>query len=178
MDLAYDSKIVALYKDYLETPDGRTVVYDYIRHKCGGGAGVLLVDHSEYTYLVRLYRNTVDAVTMEIPAGGYAYPSEPGESCARREAEEETGLIPQKLYHVSNMVSAIGTFDERTDVYIGTSLIQGTVKRDPDEYIEVVHLPVEEAVQMVYQGKIIDGKTVAALFAYEHMKHSGIIDIT
>lgn len=175
MELVYDSKIVALYKDYLETPDGKTVVYDYIRHKCGGGAGALLVDASEYTYLVRLYRNSINAVTLEIPAGGYAYSGESGEACARREAEEETGFIPQKLYHVTNMVSAIGTFDEKTDVYIGTQLRTGTVKYDADEFIEIVRLPVAEAIRMVYEGKIIDGKTVVALFAYEHMKQSGII---
>ena len=53
LELLYDAKIVALYKDVLETPDGGEVVYDLIKHKSGGGAGILLVDEEEYTYLVR-----------------------------------------------------------------------------------------------------------------------------
>lgn len=173
----YDAKVVSLYRDYLETPDGKTVVYDYIRHKSGGGAGILLVDGQEYTYLVRQYRNSINEASVEIPAGGYLRAGEDGKTCALREAEEETGWIPRRLYHVANMVSAIGTFDERTDVYIGTHLDKGNVKYDADEYIDVLHIPVGDAVQMIYQGKIVDGKTIAALFAYMDMKHKGIIEL-
>lgn len=175
MELCYDSKIVALYKDYLETPDGNTVCYDYIKHKSGGGAGILLVDENEYTYLVKQYRNSIDAVNIEIPAGGYSFIGESGESCAIREAEEETGFVPEKLYHVSNIVSAIGTFDERTDVYIGTCLKKGKVKFDPDEYIDLMHVSMKDAVDMVYQGKIIDSKSIVAILAYQDMKQRGII---
>lgn len=173
----YDAKVVSLYRDYLETPDGKTVVYDYIRHKSGGGAGILLVDGEEYTYLVRQYRNSINEASVEIPAGGYLRAGEDGKTCALREAEEETGWIPRRLYHVANMVSSIGTFDERTDVYIGTDLRKGKVKYDADEYIDVLHISVANAVQMIYQGKIVDGKTIAALFAYMDMKHKGIIEL-
>ncbi len=175
MDLMYTSKIIEVYKDYLETPDGNTVVYDYIKHRSGGGAGVLLVDENEYTYLVRQYRNSINAVDIEIPAGGYAFKGEEGISCAIREAEEETGYIPGKLYHVTNMVSSIGTYDEMTDVYIGTELSKGNMKFDPDEYIDLIHISIEEAIRMIYKGEIVDSKTIVALFAYKEMKHSGII---
>ena len=84
LELLYDAKIVALYKDVLETPDGGEVVYDLIKHKSGGGAGILLVDEEEYTYLVRQYRNSLDAVDLEIPAGGYSFHGESGETCALR----------------------------------------------------------------------------------------------
>lgn len=177
MELAYDSKVVAVYKDYLITPGGDTVVYDYIRHKNGGGAGALLVDKDENTYLVKLYRNSIDSLSLEIPAGGYLYAGESGEECAAREANEETGYIPGHMYHVTNMVSAIGTFDERTDVYIGTDLRKGCVKPDPDEYIEVISMPVDKAVEYITTGKITDSKTIVALLAYKYMKSRGIIEL-
>lgn len=75
----YDSKVISVYKDYLKTPDGNTVVYDYIHHKAGGGAGTLLVDEDENTYLVRLYRNSIDGLSLEMPAGGYNNPDESGD---------------------------------------------------------------------------------------------------
>lgn len=175
LELIADSKIVSLYKDYLTAPDGKKVVYDYIKHKNGGGAGVLLVDENEMTYLVRQYRNSIDAVDIEIPAGGYSYKGEPGDVCARREALEETGYSPRKLYHLTNLVSSIGTFDERTDVYIGTDLEKGDVRYDEDEYIDILHMPVDEAVNMIYSGEIIDSKTIVALLAYKDMKNRGII---
>lgn len=175
LEVAYDGKIVSCYKDYLETPDGTSVVYDLIRHKSGGGAGILLVDDKEYTYLVRLYRNSIDAVSIEIPAGGYSTKDETGEICAVREAEEETGFFPKKIYHVANVVSSIGTFDEKTDVFIGTNLVSGTCDWDPEEYIELMHVSIEDAMKMVYDGTIVDSKTVLALFAYQEYKRNGII---
>lgn len=174
-DLVYDSKIVALYKDTLETPDGRTVIYDYIKHKSGGGAGVLLVDDREYTYLIRQYRNSLDDISIEIPAGGYSKAGESGEVCAIREAEEETGYIPTSVYHVANAISSVGTFDEKTDIYIGTNLVIGKQKLDPDEFVELMHISIDDALKLVYDGTIVDSKTILALFAYKEYKREGII---
>lgn len=176
-ELMYDSKIVALYKDYLRTPRGNVVEYDYVKHKSGGGAGALLVDANEYTYLIKQYRNSIDRINIEIPAGGYSYKGESGIDCARREVEEEIGLIPDKLYQVSNMISSVGTYDEMTDIYIGTDLMPGERKLDPDEYIEILYLPVAEAIDMIYSGEIIDSKTIVALLAYNDMKTRGIIEL-
>lgn len=175
-ELLYDSKIVALYKEYLRTPKGNVVEYDYIKHKSGGGAGALVIDDNEYTYLIKQYRNTLDRVNIEIPAGGYSYIGESGIDCAKREVEEEIGFIPTKLYHVSDMISSVGTYDEMTDIYIGTKLIKGERKLDPDEYIEILHIPVSEAIGMIYTGEIMDSKTMVALLAYQDMKTKGIID--
>ncbi len=175
--LVYDSKIVSLYKEHLKTPKGNIVEYDYIKHKSGGGAGALVVDENEYTYLVKQYRNTLDKVNIEIPAGGYSFIGEKGLDCALREVEEEIGLIPENMYHVSNIISSVGTFDEKTDIYIGTKLKKGVRKLDPDEFIEIIHIPIDEAVAMIYSGEIIDSKTIVALLAYKDMKTNGIIII-
>lgn len=174
LELVYDAKVVALYRDYLETPDGKIVIYDYIKHKSNGGAGVLLVDKEEHTYLVRQYRNSIDAVNLEIPAGGYNFQGESGEVCARREAEEELGLVPKRMYPVSNVVSSIGTFDEKTDIYIGIGVVEGNRQPDDTEYMEIVRISMEEARNKIYEGEIIDSKTVIAILAYYDMKSRGI----
>ncbi len=174
LELMYDAKIVALYKDILETPDGKTVEYDYIKHKPGGGAGVLLVDEKENTYLVRQYRNSIDRVDLEIPAGAYSFAGEAGEVCARREAEEELGFLPKKMYHVSDSVSSIGTFDEKTDIYIGMQLVKGNRHLDETEYIDLVKLSMEDAREKIYTGEIVDSKTIIAILAYFDMKSRGI----
>ncbi len=174
-EMVYDSKIVSLYKENLKTPKGNTVVYDYIKHKSGGGAGALVVDENEYTYLVKQYRNTLDKINIEIPAGGYSYVGEKGIDCALREVEEEIGFKPERMIHVSNIISSVGTFDEKTDIFIGINLVKGVRKLDPDEYIEIIHIPIDEAVDMIYSGEIIDSKTIVALLAYKNMKTRGII---
>ena len=111
---------------------------------------------------------------LEIPAGGYSFHGESGETCALREAEEETGWIPQDIYHVSNMISSVGTFDEKTDVYIGRNLKKGKRHLDPTEFIEIVRVPMEEAREMIYSGKIVDSKTIVAILAYYDKKSRGI----
>lgn len=171
LELLYDSKIVALYKDYLKTPDGNIVEYDLIKHKTKGGAGILLVDAEENVYLVKQFRNSINAVDLEIPAGGYSFDGEDGKVCAIREAEEETGYVPQKVIHVTEIVSSIGTFDEKTDIYIGTDLKPGNIKYDEDEYIEIVKMSYKEAKEKVYSGEIVDSKTVIAILAYSDLKN-------
>ena len=79
------------------------------------------------------------------------------------------------MYHVSNIISSVGTFDEKTDVYIGTNLKKGERKLDPDEFIEIIHIPIDDAIRMIYSGEIIDSKTIVALLAYKDMKSRGII---
>ena len=170
LELLYDSKIVALYKDYLKTPKGNIVEYDLIKHKSKGGAGILLVDDNEDVYLVKQYRNSINRVDIEIPAGGYSYDGEAGSICAVREAEEETGFVPQNIVHVTEIVSSIGTFDEKTDIYIGTDLKRGTIKYDPDEFIEVIKMGFEDALNKIYTGEIIDSKTIIALLAYKDLR--------
>lgn len=174
LELMYDAGIVAFYKDTLETPDGKTVEYDYIKHKAGGGAGVLLVDAEENTYLVRQYRNSINDINLEIPAGAYSFPGEAGEVCARREAEEETGFVPERMYHVSNVVSSIGTFDEKTDIFVGLQLTRGSRHPDETEYIDIVKLSIYQARDKIYRGEIVDSKTIIAILAYFDMKTKGI----
>ncbi|MDD6402286.1 MAG: NUDIX hydrolase [Lachnospiraceae bacterium] len=168
-------KIVSFYKDILETPDGNIVEYDYLMHNFGGGAGALVVDENDMTYLVKQYRNSINDLSIEIPAGGYSFKGESGEDCARREIEEELGVKANRMIHISNIVSSIGTFDEKTDVYIALDLEKGKQKLDDGEYIEILKIDINEAINMVYNGKINDSKTIIALLAYRDLKYKGEI---
>lgn len=172
--LVFTGHRVRVYEDELELPDGSRVNYDLVRNR--NGAGVLLIDESGMLIFVKQYRTTLDAVDIEIPAGCQENPEEPFDTCAIREAEEETGLIPQKLYFVTNIIAAVGLLDERTAIYIGTNLKKGSTAYDPEEFIDVVKMTLSEALNAVYSGRIIDSKTVIAVFAYKDMLERGIIE--
>jgi ADP-ribose pyrophosphatase len=73
------------------------------------------------------------------------------------------------------MIAAVGLLDERTAIYIGTDLKQGKVSYDAEEYIDVVRMSLEEALEAVYKQRIIDSKTIIAILAYKDMKERGII---
>ena len=166
--LKYEAHRVKVYEDVLELPDGTIRHYDYVKNR--DGAAILLVDAEEQVILVRQYRNVEDDFTLEIPAG-VSDPEDAGpEVTAVREAKEETGFYPKKVFRVSRVLNAAGLFDEHTTVFIGKDLAREKLEADPEESIELIRMPFDEALQAVYDGKIIDGKTIIALLAYQDVK--------
>ena len=188
-ELKYKAHRVKVYEDTLVSPDGQELYYDFVENK--NGSGVLLVDADEKLIFVRQYRNCIRDYDIEIPAGCaevtdfettdivdskdrrfFETPDSPFYKCAIREAEEETGLIPEKMYFINYIIAAVGLFSERTAVYIGTDLKEGHIERDADEYIDIIRLSYDEAVEYIRDGRINDSKTIIAILAYGHMKTS------
>ena len=64
------------------------------------------------------------------------------------------------------IIAAAGLFSERTAVYIGMDLEEGRLNRDEDEFIEIIKLPPEEAMDYIDKGLINDSKTIIAVQAY------------
>ncbi len=163
MELAYKAHIFDVYNDYLTLPDGNKVVYDYIEHV--PGACILPVDDDGNIMLVSQYRNAVDDLTLEVPAG-CMNKSEAPEECAKRELEEETGYIADDIIYVMKTYLLISTSNEYTYVYIGKNLRPGKKNMDPEEFINVKKFTLNEALDMIKNGKIIDSKTIIAIYAY------------
>ena len=160
-ELAYHAHIFDVYNDYLRLPDGKHIVYDLVDH----------VDEDGNLILVSQYRNAVDDITLEVPAGCMDEGEDPGQ-CAVRELEEETGYIAQELQFVTKTYLAIGTSNEQTYIYIATDLKKGIRQLDPEEFIRIRRLSLAEAMTMIQTGEIVDSKTIIAILAYavEQMK--------
>ncbi|MBO5237574.1 MAG: NUDIX hydrolase [Lachnospiraceae bacterium] len=165
--LVYKSKLVELYEDHLELPDGRQVVYDLLKHS--GGAAVLPVDEEGRLVLIRQYRNSVDQEVYEIPAGLREPEDHTGEICARRELEEETGYHAEHLEFIAQAYGIIGFSNEKTDIYLAEHLVRCERHLDPDENIEIYRFSLKEALEMIQRKEIIDAKTIIAILYY-HMK--------
>ncbi len=170
--LKYEAHRVKVYEDILEQSDGTILHYDYVKNR--DGAAILLVDDDEQVILLKQYRNVEDKILLEIPAGISEPEDETTEVTALREAEEETGLIPEKRYKIGNMINAVGLFDEHTAIYVGKDLKKGVRHLDPEEAIEMVRIPFTEALDMIYRGEIYDGKTVIALLGYQDLRTRGL----
>lgn len=163
LELAYSAHIFDVYKDYLTTPEGKQVVYDYIDHV--PGAGILPIDKDGNIILVSQYRNSIDDITYEVPAGCMDAEESP-ECCAIRELEEETGYIANEVIYLTKTVLAIGTSNEQTYIYMGKNLTKGTTQMEDEEFINVHVLTPEEVMSMIKAGKIVDSKTLIAIYAY------------
>lgn len=144
--------------------------YQIIRHP--GGAGVLPVHDDGTISLIRQLRPAVAAIMLEIPAGRLG-PAEPPEECARRELLEETGITAAELIPLGTVCSSPGVFDEVVHLFAATGISQGDAQPEADEEIEVLRLPLMEALLMAADGRISDAKTLAALLRWQLLNCPG-----
>lgn len=158
--------IIDYYQDTIETPQGRIVTWDFIKNK--GAAAVVAVRDDGKILMVRQYRNALERETLEIPAGGLANLQENTREAAARELEEETGYYSEDLELLLSLRTTVAFCDEKIDIYIARELKQGQQNLDEDEFIHVEAYDLEDLIAMIYDGKIQDSKTIAAIMSYKN----------
>ena len=125
-----------------------------------GASAVLPLTAGGEVVLVRQEREAVGERLVEIPAGLLDVEGESPEAAARRELEEETGHRAGSIEPLGRIHTSPGFVDEVCHLFLARDC---TPRDEPEEGIEVVVLPFDEAVAMVERGEITDSKTVAAL---------------
>ncbi|HEU0053671.1 MAG TPA: NUDIX hydrolase [Longimicrobium sp.] len=162
----HDGRIVHLSVDTVRFPDGSTGELEMIRHS--GAAAVLPVlsdpdGDDPQIVLVRQYRYATGGWLYEVPAGRPDHPGEPWDQVARRELLEEAGLVAGELRHLTEIWTTPGFTDEKIHLYLATNLSAGETSYDSDEFMELVRLPLSEALEMVRDRRITDAKTICTL---------------
>ena len=163
-ELKFKGKIIDFYQDTMEINGDHTVIWDFIKHK--GAAAVVPVTDEGKILMVRQYRNALERYTLEVPAGALDAADEPGIVCAGRELEEETGFRSENLEWLITLRTTVAFCNERIEVFVARDLIPSRQHLDEDEVIEVEAWELKDLEEMIYTGKITDGKTIAALMAY------------
>ncbi|MBI4545024.1 MAG: NUDIX hydrolase [Gemmatimonadetes bacterium] len=164
--LVYDGRIVRLVLDTVRFPDGSTGELEVVRHS--GAAAVLpLLDEAAASdpriRLLRQYRHAADGSLIEVPAGRPERPGEAWEACARRELEEEAGLVAERLAFLTTIYTTPGFTDERIHLFLAERVSPGQTARDDDEFIEFVDMPLSRALEWIRDGQIVDAKTICTL---------------
>lgn len=167
-ELIRSGAILDIYKDTMELPDGKREEWDFVSHRKGAAAVVPVRDDGKIL-MVRQYRNAIERMTLEIPAGSRDSVTEDTKVCAARELEEETGYQSDDLTFLISLKTTVAFCDEFIDVYLARHLKPGKQHLDDGEFIDVEVCDIEELCDQIYQGKIQDSKTVAALLAYKNL---------
>jgi ADP-ribose pyrophosphatase len=149
-----------------EGPGGNEIVRDVVEHR--GAAVILPLLDDGRVILIRNLRRTVGKVLWELPAGTLD-PGESPEACAAREVEEETGYRAGKIEPLTAFYASPGILDERMHGFIATELTPSKQNLDTDEEIEVFPIPQWQVRDMLKDGHIEDGKTIALLLYWMHM---------
>ena len=163
--LRHHGSIVDFYEDTMRMPNGDIVHWDYIQHK--GAAAILPVLPDGRILMVHQYRIGPDCETLEIPAGGLN-PGEDMKTCAVRECEEETGWrVDGDASLLLTIYTTPAFCNEKIEVYLAEHLVPGRQHLDPDEFVHVEAKTLDEIVEMILNGEIIDTKTVSAVLTYQ-----------
>lgn len=158
----YEGRIIDVKKDQVRLPNGKTGTRELVKHP--GAVGIIPITEQGRLIVVEQYRKPLERSIVEIPAGKL----EPGEEpavTAVRELEEETGYGAKDFTYLQTIATSPGFADEVIHLYVAKDLykIDQPASPDEDEFVELMDISLEEAEEMIQDGRIYDAKTVIAV---------------
>ncbi len=147
--------------------DGTTRDKEVVIHR--GAVALLPMVDADHVCLLKNERYSVGQTLIEIPAGTID-PGETPDSTAPRELAEETGYRAGRITRIAEWWVSPGVFTERMYLYLCQDLTPGPTDHQPDEHLEPMVVPWDEAVAMTYDGRIEDAKTIVALLLYDRLR--------
>ncbi len=155
---AYEGRMLHVYSDRVEI-GGRETTREVVLHP--GACAILPVTEKKEILFVRQYRYAAEETLLEIPAGKID-PGEAPDVCAARELTEETGFRAERLRKLGAVFTTPGFCNEKIHLYLADRLVPAHQHLDTDEFLDVVKIPLDEALEMIRNGEISDAKTLAA----------------
>ena len=168
----FTGKIVRIEVDDIELANGNPAYREVVR-KNGGVCIVPLTNEGEVVF-VNQFRYPYAEVVKEVPAGKMEANEDPLE-CGIRELSEETGYEAGKIIPLGVFYPSPGIMDEVLYMYLATDLKPGNIHLDEDEFLTSERIALEDAVQMILDGKMPDGKTQTAVLKTWALKQKGVI---
>jgi ADP-ribose pyrophosphatase len=161
----YQGKIFTVLVETITLPKGHELKAEVIRHP--GSVVLVPVMENGDIMLVRQYRAPLGRWAWELPAGSLKK-GEDVEKAAKRECQEELGLVPERLDRLGAFYPTPGYCDEEMNFFRASGLRQPRegdedAAPDEDEDIETRTFSPGAIRSMIRSGEIIDLKTVAGL---------------
>lgn len=157
----YNGRLIQLDRETVTLPNGNEVELDIVHHP--GGAVIAAINDAGEVCLLKQYRHAVGGVIWELPAGCIDESDGSPLVTARRELEEEAGVKAGEWQALGSICTSPGFCDEVLHLFLARGLRETGTDHGDDELIEVHWVPVTEALRMVMDNEIHDGKSVACL---------------
>lgn len=167
----YQGKILKFRVDTALLPDGTTAHREVIEHP--GGVSVVAVTDNNEILAVKQFRYPYFEILTEIPAGKFDYQGENPLDAVKRELKEETGATAEKIIDLGIIYPSPGCYGENLHLFAAKGLKIGTSNPDDDEFLEVLKIPLEKAVDMVLNNEIRDAKTIIGILKIKTLIEKG-----
>ena len=159
----YKGRIFTIKHDRVELPDEGISYRDIV--VMGNAVGIVPIEEEngeKFIYLIEQFRYATGQTLLEIPAGKIDEGEEP-EATAQRELQEEIEKYPNTLKLLCAPFVSPGCTTEKIYIYLATNLEDKARPKDKDEFLNVLRMPLADAVDMVRVGLIEDGKTIIGI---------------
>ena len=167
-NLAYDNPWISVFHDEVVTPGGSDGVYGTVHFK-NQAIGIIPIDNEAHTWLVGQYRYPLKQWSWEIPEGGCPVGTDPLDT-AKRELMEEAGIRATNWHLISEFDISNCVSDEIGFIYTAEDLTIGEAQPEESEELELIRLPIEEAIDMVMTGKIRDAVSIIGLLKVKSLR--------
>lgn len=163
----FEGRVITVTFDKVRLENGAESTREVVHHH--GGACIAALTGEDEIYLVRQYRYALGQELWELPAGKLEKGEDPFEA-AKRELAEECGLVAEHYTDLGEFYPTVGYCSEIIYTWLATGLSPCAMHLDEDEFLTPEKLPFREAVAMVLDGRIKDGKTVAAILKIDALR--------
>jgi 8-oxo-dGTP pyrophosphatase MutT (NUDIX family) len=143
-------------------PGGNSGIYGMVHFK-NIAIGIVAIDEEKNIYLVGQYRFPLKAYSWEIPEGGCLLGQEEPIDAAKRELEEEVGILAERWTQISMIHTSNSVCDEVGYIFLAEGLKQTTAKPEATELLTTKKLPLHSAVEMVMNSEITDAISIAGI---------------
>lgn len=169
----FKGRIINLRQDKALLPNGNTATREVVEHP--GGVCVAALTDSDELLFVKQFRYPYMEETLEIPAGKRDKQGEDPLECGKRELKEETGATAENYIDLGCLYPSPGYVNEVIYCFLATNLTHGEMNPDEDEFLDVIKIPLEKAVEMTLSGEIKDAKTQIAILKTKALRDAGKI---
>ena len=158
-EMKFDGKLIKVTYDVAEV-NGKEAWREVVHHP--GASAVVAIDEENRIIMEKQFRYALNDYLLEIPAGKLDAGEDPL-VCAKRELEEETGIVASEWISLGTIATSPGFCNEVIHLYVAKGLSKGEIHWDEDEYVEVERYRFDELLQRIKEEKIKDSKSLSAL---------------
>ena len=156
----FNGRVINVSVDKILLPNGKEASREVVDHP--GGVCIAALTPENELMFVKQFRYPYKEVVLELPAGKL----EPGQSPLEngiRELKEEVGACAKSYVSLGSLYPSPGYCAEIIHMFFCRIDNIGETNPDEDEFLDIIKIPIKEAVKMVLNNNIPDAKSQAAI---------------